>query len=235
MNFTNKVAVITGASHGIGLATAQAFQEAGARVYSIDLNPGSTYLGDIGQQADLDQFIAFVLEKEPAIDYLINNGPPIMKGLDDCSYGDFQAALNVGVTAPFYLSQAFGKYFRPGGAIVNLSSSRALMSQPQTESYTSAKGALTALTHALAMSLAGKVRVNAVAPGWIETEGRTYQGPDASQQPVGRVGQPQDIAQTVLFLCSDQASYITGQTIYVDGGMTKQMIYHGDNGWTLEP
>ena len=109
------------------------------------------------------------------------------------------------------------------------------MSQPQTESYTAAKGGIAALTHALAVSLAGKVRVNSISPGWIDTTGTFYDGPDAIQQPAGRVGNPMDIASMVLYLCSDKAGFITGENICIDGGMTRQMIYHGDNGWKLEP
>jgi NAD(P)-dependent dehydrogenase (short-subunit alcohol dehydrogenase family) len=108
------------------------------------------------------------------------------------------------------------------------------MSQPQTESYTAAKGGIAALTHALAVSLGPKIRVNSVSPGWIETRGQTYEGPDADQQPAGRVGRPEDIADLVLFLCSEKAGFIDGENITVDGGMTKLMIYHGDHGWNLE-
>ena len=115
--------------------------------------------------------------------------------------------------------------------MINLSSSGDRMSQPQTESYTAAKGGIAALTHALAMSLAGKVRVNSISPGWIETEDAIYEGADALQQPVGRVGTPMDVAAMILFLCSDQAGFITGENICIDGGMTKQMIYHGEHGW----
>ena len=118
--------------------------------------------------------------------------------------------------------------------IVNISSSRDRMSQPETESYTAAKGGIQALTHALAVSLAGKVRVNSISPGWIDTNFVVYGGPDATQQPAGRVGNPNDIANMVLYLCSDMAGFITGENICIDGGMTKQMIYHGDHGWTLE-
>ena len=108
------------------------------------------------------------------------------------------------------------------------------MSQPQTESYTAAKGGISALTHALAVSLAGKVRVNSITPGWIDTDYTAYQGPDASQHPAGRVGNPMDIANMVLYLCSDKAGFITAENICIDGGMTRQMIYHNDFGWTLE-
>ena len=107
------------------------------------------------------------------------------------------------------------------------------MSQPQTESYTAAKGGISALTHALAVSFAGKIRVNSISPGWIDTSFKKYTGPDAYQQPAGRVGEPLDIANAVLFLCSDKAGFITGENICIDGGMTRLMIYHGDNGWSL--
>ena len=107
------------------------------------------------------------------------------------------------------------------------------MSQPQTESYTAAKGGIHALTHALAASLAGKVRVNSISPGWIDTDFTVYEGPDASQQPAGRVGNPLDIAHAALFLASERAGFISGENLCIDGGMTRLMIYHGDHGWTL--
>ena len=156
-----------------------------------------------------------------------------MRGVEDCSYEDFEYALKVGVTAPFYLSKLFLPYFKKGASIVNISSSRDRMSQPGTESYTAAKGGISALTHALAVSLAGRVRVNSISPGWIDNAFTVYEGPDAIQQPSGRVGDPDDIANMVLYLCSDMSGFITGENICIDGGMTKQMIYHGDHGWTL--
>ena len=109
------------------------------------------------------------------------------------------------------------------------------MSQPQTESYTAAKGGISALTHALAVSLAGKARVNSISPGWIDTSYSGIGGADARQQPVGRVGTPEDIVELVLFLCSDKAGFITGENICADGGMTKLMIYHGEHGWEYRP
>ena len=168
------------------------------------------------------------------VDYLINNALPLMKGIDTCTYEEFNYALRVGVTAPFYLTKLFAPHFAPGAAIVNISSSRDRMSQPQTESYTATKGGISALTHALAVSLAGRVRVNSISPGWIETGDAMWTGPDAAQQPAGRVGTPLDIASMVLFLCSDKAGFITGENICIDGGMTRQMIYHNDFGWTLQ-
>ena len=157
-----------------------------------------------------------------------------MKGIDECSYEEFQYALSVGVTAPFYLTKLFKESFNEDAVIINISSSRDRMSQANTESYTAAKGGIAALTHALMMSLSGRVRVNSISPGWIDTHGNIYTGPDAYQHPSGRVGNPQDISSMVLFLCSPQASFINGENICIDGGMTKQMIYHKDAGWDLE-
>ena len=234
MEFENKVAVITGGAHGIGKAIADAFRREGAAVECIDTAPGEHFVGDIGKKETLEAFAAFVLEKHGRVDYLINNAPPRMKGIADCTYEEFEEALAVGVTAPFYLCRLFAAHFGEGGAVVNISSSRDRMSQPQTESYTAAKGGIAALTHALAVSFAGRVRVNSSSPGWIDTAYRVYEGADAVQQPVGRVGHPGDIAEMALFLCSDRAGFITGENICIDGGMTRQMIYHGDFGWKLE-
>lgn len=234
MEFLNKTAVITGGGHGIGKAIAEAFRNEGASVEIIDMAEGNHYTGDIGSKETLEQFTDYVLQKYGSIDYLINNAPPLMKGIAECTYEEFQTALSVGVTAPFYLAKLFSNYFNEGGAIINISSSRDRMSQQQTESYTAAKGGISALTHALAVSLAGKVRVNSVSPGWIDTEYGVYRGPDADQHPAGRVGNPDDIASMVLFLCSDKAGFITGENICIDGGMTRQMIYHNDFGWEFK-
>ena len=183
----------------------------------------------------LEAFAQAVLDKHGHIDFLINNALPLMKGISDCTYEEFQYALSMGVTAPFYLSKLFALWFAPGSSIINISSSRDRMSQPQSESYTAAKGGISALTHALAVSFAGKVRVNSISPGWIDTAYTVYEGPDAIQQLAGRVGNPLDIANMVLFLASDKAGFITGENICIDGGQTRLMIYHGDNGWTLNP
>ena len=231
--FKNRIAVITGGAKGIGKCIADEFRKNGAVVYVIDKAEGYHFVGDISDKTVLERFASKVIKENGHIDFLINNALPIMKGIDECSYEEFQYAISVGVTAPFYLSKLFAPHFGNNGSIINISSSRDRMSQPQTESYTAAKGGIVALTHALAVSLAGKVRVNSISPGWIETGGRIYKGADAYQQPCGRVGEPLDIANMVLFLCSDKAGFITGENICIDGGMTKLMIYHGDNGWSL--
>lgn len=234
MDFKNKVVVVTGTAHGIGKCIKEQFEKNGAIVEGIDIAKGDNFIGDISKKEVLESFADYVLKKHGKIDYLINNAKPNMKGLLNCSFEEFQNAMNVGVTAPFYLTKLFQNNFNLGASIVNISSSRDRMSQPQTESYTAAKGGIRALTHALAVSLRGVARVNSVSPGWIDTEFNEYTGPDATQQLVKRVGNPIDIASLVLFLCSENAGFITGENICVDGGMTKLMIYHGENGWTLE-
>jgi len=233
-DFTGKVAVVTGGARGIGRCICEQFEKAGATVCVIDVLDNDFFVGDIADKATLDAFAAQVIAKHGQVDFLINNAAPRMCGVTEGTWEDFEYALRVGVTAPFYLSKLFAPHFAEGASIVNISSSRDRMSQPETESYTAAEGGISALTHALAISLAGKVRVNSISPGWIDTADAPWQGPDATQQPVGRVGVRTDIANMVLYLCSDMAGFITGENICIDGGMTRQMIYHGEHGWSLE-
>ena len=232
--FKDKIVIVTGGANGIGRCITEEFRKQGATVYVIDKQHGEHFVGDISRKEVLEDFASNVLSKHVKVDVIVNNALPLTKGIDECSYEEFQYALSVGVTAPFYLVKLFMPHLSEGASIINISSSRDRMSQPQTESYTAAKGGIAALTHALAVSLSGRARVNSISPGWIDTAYNVYEGPDATQQPVGRVGNPMDIAHMVLFLCSDKAGFITGENICIDGGMTKQMIYHGDHGWKLD-
>lgn len=243
----DKVAVITGGSNGIGKNIVETFLREGAKVYFIDIDKESAnkllqiykndnlsyYCGDISSEDIIKDFVKKVLSKYNKIDYLINNAC-ISKGgiLSDCSYEDFNYVLKIGVSAPYMLSKSFMNNFNENGAIVNISSTRAYMSQANTESYTAAKGGISALTHALSISLAGKVRVNSISPGWIETDDKAkHSKEDKLQHPAGRVGKVSDISNMVMFLCSEKASFITGEDIKIDGGMSKLMIYNDDNGW----
>ena len=232
-DFKDKVVVVTGGARGIGKCISEKFRAAEATVCVIDLLPNDYFVGDLADKATLELFAEKVIADFGHVDYLVNNAAPKSCGITNGSYEDFEYAQRVGVIAPFYLSKLFSSYFSEGASIVNISSSRDRMSQPETESYTAAKGGIAALTHAMAVSLAGRVRVNSISPGWIDTNYTVYHGADAIQQPAGRVGNPPDIANMVLYLCSDMAGFITGENICIDGGMTKQMIYHEDFGWSL--
>jgi len=232
--FKDKVIVVTGGAKGIGKCICEEFAKQGANVCVIDLLENDYFQGDLAKKETLEAFAAKVITDYGHVDVLVNNALPIMRGIDECSYEEFEYAQRVGVTAPFYLAKLFAPHFAQGASIVNISSSRDRMSQPQSESYTAAKGGIAALTHALAVSFAGRVRVNSISPGWIDTDYTVFEGPDATQQPAGRVGNPLDIANMVLFLASDKAGFITGENICIDGGMTRLKIYHNDYGWKLE-
>lgn len=257
MSFRNKICVITGGANGIGLCIAKEFAGQGARLAIIDVDKsagekaladirasggdGLFYHGDISEAQVLEGFANEVINTYGRLDYLINNACLSRRGIiSGCDYEQFNYVLRVGVTAPYMLSKLFMNHFNIGGSIVNISSTRATMSQADTESYTAAKGGISALTHALAISLAGRVRVNSISPGWIDVSANyddnyenRHSPADKAQHPVGRVGKPLDIARAVMFLCNEENSFISGENITVDGGMTKQMIYSGDEGWEL--
>lgn len=248
MDFNNKVVVITGGANGIGRCLVEEFLKAGAAVAFIDIdaeaaadlvskNNSERLLfveGDIANEAVLINFVKEAVGRFHQVDYLINNACISKKGiLSQCSFDDFNYVLKLGVSAPYMLTMLLLEHFKPNAAIVNIASSRAFMSQKDTESYSAAKGGICALTHALSISLAGKVRVNSISPGWIDTGAfGELSKEDILQHPVKRVGHPLDIAKMVFFLCSDASGFITGENLTVDGGMSKQMIYHGENGWT---
>lgn len=249
--FEGKVCIITGAANGIGNSIAKSFQKEGAFLAFIDKDfengqnllreiSGTDdrhffYHGDIGREADLIGFVEAVKRRYGKVDYLINNACFSNKGLlSDCSYEEFNEVLRVGITAPYYLTRLLKDHFNDGASIVNISSTRAGMSQKDTESYSAAKGGIMAITHAMAMSLSGIARVNSISPGWIDTtNAERFSEPDKFQHPSQRVGIPEDIARVVLFLCEPKSDFVNGENITVDGGMSKKMIYHGDEGWSL--
>ena len=234
MDFKNKIVIITGGAKGIGKQINDDFISHGAKTYVIDKLDGNHFIGDVSNKNDLDNFINYILEKEDHIDYIINNALPLFKGIDNCTYEEFNYALAVGASAPFYLAKKLKNKMPLGSVIINITSTRDDQSMPQSESYAAAKGALKALTHSLAVSLGPNIRVNSIAPGWINTKDEDESSNDINQHPVGRIGRSKDISNMVLFLCSDKASFITGEEIKIDGGMSKLMIYHNEHGWKYE-
>lgn len=255
MDFTGKVCMVTGGANGIGRCIVEEFIHAGASVAFVDADEASGqrlashlggsvlfYPGDIALEDTLRGFADAVARRFGKIDYLINNACLTRRGLlSGCNYDDFNYVLRIGVTTPYFLTQLLLPHFSKGASIVNIASTRAVMSQPDTESYTAAKGGISALTHAMAVSLSGRVRVNSISPGWIDTrryhdgmEPAAFALQDLAQHPAARVGVPADIARAVMYLCNDNAGFIDGENIVIDGGMTRQMIYHADHGWRLE-
>lgn len=244
-----KVCIVTGGAGGIGRCITEELLQAGHFVAVIDkderngadlshqYNPDVLlfFRGDIADPTVLESFVQTILQQHTQIDLLVNNACLSRGGLGHCGYDDFNYVLRVGVSAPYYLAHLLAPAFTPGATIINIASTRAFMSQPGTESYSAAKGGIIALTHALAASLAGRVRVNAISPGWIDTSNNDWPMADKIQHPAGRVGTPKDIARMVLYLSSDDASFITGENITIDGGMSHLMIYHNDHGWSYQP
>lgn len=222
-----KKAIVTGGSGLIGAGLCAALSEKGWDVASFDLKPGDGPARhiecDLADEASVAA--AFETLDWAEIDLLVNNGgvaDPVTGPLADLSLTDWRKVVDSHLTGAFLMCRAAIPRLKDGGAIVNMASTRAFMSEPETEAYAASKGALVALTHALAISLGPKIRVNAIAPGWI-SDGEDLRPVDHRQHPVGRVGRPDDIAEAVLYLAD--AGFVTGQVLSVDGGMTRKMIY----------
>jgi NAD(P)-dependent dehydrogenase (short-subunit alcohol dehydrogenase family) len=238
------VAIVTGAAHGIGRAIAQRLLDDGYRVGVVDL-PGAGLKrvysqslrrvalveGDVAEEATARHAVAAVTEKFGRLDALVSNaGIMVRKPIRRLSLAEWRKVLDTNLTAAFLFARAAEKALRQSkGAIVTIASTRALMSEPNTESYAASKGGLVALTHALAVSLGPDVRVICVSPGWIvvdRAEARKLRSKDHTQHPAGRVGWPRDIAEMVAFLLDgERAGFVTGANFVVDGGMTRKMIY----------
>lgn len=222
-----KKAIVTGGSGLIGSGLCQSLIDQGWDVASFDLKAGKGAARhidcDLGDEISVAR--AFETLGWSQLDLLVNNGgvgDPVNGPLADLSLADWRKVVDSHLTGAFLMCRSAIPLLTEGGAIVNMASTRAFMSEPETEAYAASKGALVALTHALAISLGPKIRVNAIAPGWI-SDGEGLRPVDYDQHPVGRVGRPGDIAQAVLYFA--QASFVTGQVLTVDGGMTRKMIY----------
>jgi NAD(P)-dependent dehydrogenase (short-subunit alcohol dehydrogenase family) len=239
-----RVAIVTGAAHGIGLAIAQRLLSDGWRLGVLDL-PASglkrgyarharqTALieGDVGTEETAGRAVRTVIDRFGRLDALVSNaGIMVRKPLRQLTLSEWRKVLDTDLTAAFLFARAAEKPLRASrGAIATIASTRALMSEPNTESYAASKGGLVALTHALAISLAPEVRVNCISPGWIvvrREEEEKLRRKDHLQHPAGRVGRPEDIAEMAAFLLDrDRAGFVTGANFVVDGGMTRKMIY----------
>ena len=234
--FENKVVIVTGGASGIGKATAEMFVSNGATVIIIDKNDCKTncdyfYNGDLTEKEIIEDFTNKVKEKYGKVDYIINNAGLSKGGLLSCDYENFLYVQKLSLAAPFLLVKLLMNNLNENASIINISSTRAFQSQEDWESYAAAKGGIVALTHAMAVTLKGKARVNCISPGWIDTLNSEFCDSDITQHPANRVGEPNDVANMILFLCSDKAKFITGENINIDGGMSKLMIYHNDYGW----
>lgn len=250
---THKVAIVTGGGQGIGKAIVQAFSHHGVHVIIAEANEEAgkecqewiegkggqaTFIPcDVSQELSIQSMVDRVIKQLGRIDVLVNNaGASRFTPLEKITIAEFDEVIAVNLRGAFICSKLTAPYLKQNrkGCIVNIASTRALMSEPGSEAYASSKGGLLALTHALAVSLGPYVRVNAISPGWIEVrdwkksserEKVHHSEEDEKQHPVGRVGTPEDIGRAVVFLCSGESTFITGQNLVIDGGMTVKMIY----------
>jgi Dehydrogenases with different specificities (related to short-chain alcohol dehydrogenases) len=238
-----KVAIVTGGANGIGRAIAFKLLSDDCLVIVLDscresldkLEQDTEAVGfnvvamlcDVGNPAEVETVMKEIKSLYGEVDYLVNNaGVSIFKPIDELSIGEWNDIISTNLSGMFYCVKFVKPFLSTASAIVNIASIRAVMSEPDGEAYGASKGGIVALTHALAVSLSPKTRVNCVSPGWIEVKDyENLSEADHTQHPAGRVGYPDDVAETVAHLLSEKAGFITGQNIVIDGGMTKKMIY----------
>ncbi len=246
MNFMGKVVIVTGGGRGIGRCIAQSYAYAGGKVVIADINDvtgtetaaqikrtGNDAIfikTDVSVPSDIERLVKSADSEYGRIDVLINNAAvnkwnsPYSLSVDD-----WDRIINTNLRSVFLCSREAATVMKRngGGSIVNISSTRAIMSEPDSEAYAASKGGIISLTHAMSVSLSkDRIRVNSISPGWIETENYTaLRGIDHEQHVAGRVGKPEDIAAACRFLTSDESGFITGANLIIDGGMTRKMIY----------
>jgi hypothetical protein len=253
VSYQHKTIIVTGGAQGIGMAISTAFARVGAYVCIADIDAEAgeelakalSYDGgtvdsietDMADAAQVQRLIGCVLQARKTIDVLVNNaGIGTQDTLAGRDVATWDHVLAVNLRGPYLSAQLAAPHMLPGSAIVNIASTRAFMSEPNTEPYSASKGGVVALTHSLAVTLGPKgIRVNCISPGWIDVTGAKKQSlrmpaalsnRDHAQHPVGRVGRPEDIAEACLFLAdNEKAGFITGQNLVVDGGVTIKMIY----------
>jgi NAD(P)-dependent dehydrogenase (short-subunit alcohol dehydrogenase family) len=230
-----KMALVTGGGQGIGAAIATRLVRDGWRVVVADRADGPAQDGtrrvvaDVSDEAQVAALVSGIADREGRLDGLVSNaGFMIRKPLRDLSLAEWSAVLGTNLTAAFLLARAAEPMLRAAhGSMVLMASTRARMSEPDTESYSASKGGLVALTHALAVSFGPEVRVNCISPGWINVRNEALTEEDHAQHPVGRVGRPGDVAGMAAWLLGPEAGFVTGAEFVLDGGMTRRMIYAG--------
>lgn len=230
----SRIALVTGGAHGIGAAIVERLTRDGYRVVVADTDPsgaapaGGRYVPcDVSDEASVRSLIDGVRAAEGRLDALVcNAGINIRKPIAALSLAEWSRVIGTNLTSTFLLARATEALLRAAkGAIVTIASSRARMSEADTEAYAASKGGLVALTHALAISLGPDVRVNCISPGWIFTKGDPPRPEDHAFHPVGRVGTPEDVAALTGFLVGPESGFITGAEFVIDGGVTRKMIY----------
>lgn len=240
MSSHGKTVVVTGGAKGIGLATALAFHRDGAWVFVVDSDAEALdrlpttivkVRADLSNASEVRNACENILAKAVTIHVLVNNAGigGEWRSIFETPDEEWDHVLNVNLRAYWLTAKYLGRSMPGGSAIVNIASTRALQSEPNTEPYAASKGGVVTLTHALSISLASRhIRVNSISPGWIDVrpdKSEPLREIDHLQHPAGRVGTPEDVAAAALFLSSDAAGFITGENLVVDGGMTRKMIY----------
>ena len=236
-----RAALVTGAARGIGHAVAARLVADGWAVVLNDTDAAAGeaaardlgderaafWASDVGDEAAVEDLVAFAVERFGRLDAVVSNaGVMVRKPVTELTLDEWRHVIDTNLTGTFLLAKHAAPHLRAArGSIVAVASTRALMSEPDTEAYAASKGGLVALTHALAVSLGPEVRANCVSPGWIDTKGEALRPLDHAQHPAGRVGTPQDVAELVAYLVGERSGFVTGANLVVDGGMTRKMIY----------